>query len=232
MSKCTSCQGPTSANDLACSYCGVSLRVPADINEELLLVQQQAAFASSIASQASGVLSASNSENMALFWGSAFVPSTVPALVAAITICSSALPGAEVEHKTRALLGALTSRIEILARAIETHPSATERDRGIASHARNMAASAGAAANQRRTRILMVLLGLLVLPPFLLIPLVLSVGVQDDSKERECTHGQTIDDRIVACSKLCDMSKKWACEMAEQAKLDKAKERSLPSHSQ
>jgi hypothetical protein len=141
---------------MACAYCGLTIRVPVGLSEELALVREQARAAQELA------MSTRRDERrqarLVAFWQNAFVPTTLPALLAALDVCAGNASNASLHE-------VVLQRASAIEAAVRTHPDATTAERARAAEGLRLTFGAVArrsAAQRSSTRILVAVVGLVI----------------------------------------------------------------------
>lgn len=232
---CSSCGAPTTPTQVACVYCGCVLRTPASVEDEMALVRQQADAATQIAtSKRNTAMSAltmgttntiENFQTLAQYWGTAFVPTTVPALVSALNLCAAGVPSATANGvgTVRALVTALATRAEVLETVLARHPEATAADRETARRVRELLDTRvrETDAAGRKEMKWLGRIGLAYAVIILGIPLLIlgpdCVKSPAALAEDHCRNSYD-DEKLTGCIEACGSGVKWACELAETLK--------------
>lgn len=225
--QCRGCRAPVSSAQMACQYCGLAQRAPASVDDELAMVREQAEVARQLGSAkrpALEVVSLSNQPTnealQAAFWSTAFVPTTVPALMAALTACTVGAPTATADNSGRVspLISALANRGEALTGALRSHRDATAVDL-------EAAASLMAILEARRKALVSAdkqmwkMIGLGWVAIFGVGVLMFLLVSLTDTPAKRCRGGRRSGvEQIAACLEACGAGEQWACKMAETLK--------------
>jgi hypothetical protein len=221
---------------MACTFCGRALRSPATVEEEMAMVRDQAAAAARLATAEGNKLLGTltmggstrieNLQNLAQFWSTAFVPTTVPAIVSALNLCAAGVPAAtawDADH-VRPLVVALSARADALDAALSAHPEATDRDRALGQRVRSMLAdrlTATRAAGKRMWKGI----GIAYAALFIGVPLIIFLlfRIHDCGKtptmlaEERCRSSWG-EEKLTGCIEACSGGIRWACDMAASLK--------------
>jgi len=233
---CPHCGAPVGPSRLACEFCGRVLRSPASIEDEMSLVREQAQAATRIATargnQLLGALTLGgaqriqNLQALTQFWSTAFVPTTVPALLSALSLCAAGIPPANAwsAQTELPLVMALASRAEVLEAALARHQQASPGDRAQAQHVRAMLTDR-VKRSQRSGRKMWWGLGLVYGGMFVVLPLTMfavsrlsSCGKTPVEMAEEACRSGFPSARLTGCIEACGGGVKWACDMAASIK--------------